>query len=174
MIVVCLAGLNSSGKDSVADILEERGWGRLALSDIIREVTKEGEVENMFDRVEQMKKELGDGFLGKIALDKFRENKWEKACAVGLRRWGELEELRKAGKCFLIYVNASADIRFERSQSRSREGDKITREDFDRYDEKLGSVGLDKLKAEANYLIDNSGSKEELEKLITEILPRLC
>jgi dephospho-CoA kinase len=178
MIVVCLIGLNAAGKDTIADILEEKGFKTLSCGDVLRKMAKDQgkppEQELLLAMTEPLKRELGEGFLGKMLLDEFKEKEWEKCVANGLRRWGEWEELKKADKAIMILVDAPEDIRFDRAVKRSRDGDKLDRDAFNQYDKKLASIGLEKLKAEADYIIDNSGSMEELRQLVFDLLPKIC
>jgi dephospho-CoA kinase len=178
MIVVCLIGLNASGKDTIADILGEKGFKSLSCGDVLRKMAKEQgkplEQELLLAMTEPLKRELGEGFLGKMLLDEFKKNSWEKCVANGLRRWGEWKELEKADKAIMILVDAPENIRFDRAVKRGRDGDKLDRDEFNRYDKKLASIGLEKLKANADYIIDNSGTIEELKVLVGNLLPKIC
>jgi dephospho-CoA kinase len=178
MIVIGLAGSTACGKDTVADFLKKEGFEKMALSDMLRKLAKENnmpiDAENLFKLSFKYKDELGEGFLGKMALAEFRKKGWDKVCVVGLRRFGEWEESRKADKAILIYVHTPLKVCFERVQSRKRTGDKISWEDFSRYEKDLSSVGLEKIKNGADYIIDNTGDLEKLKQLVADLVPKLC
>lgn len=173
MIVVCLAGQTCAGKDVTADFLGEYGFKKMSLSEILKKMAVERgiptDAESLFKLSESFKEKLGEGFLGKMVLDEFKKRGWEKSCAVGLRRWDEWEELRRVERSFLIYVNAPLKLCFERMLKRKRAGDKNSWEEFVRYEKKLSSIGLDKLKKNADFIIDNSGSLKELKEMVRTI-----
>jgi dephospho-CoA kinase len=177
MIVIAFAGPTSAGKDTIADILAEKGFKKMSLSDILRKLAKDKNVaidaESLFNLSKPYKEKLGEGFLGKMILDEFKAKQWEKTCAVGLRRFGEWEEIQKADKAYLIYVDAPLDVCFARAQARSRAGDKTSFEDFKNYEAKLSSVGLKKLKEQADFIVSNTGSLDELQQMVEKLAEKI-
>ncbi len=134
MLVIGLTGENCAGKSTVADYLSKKGFYVLSLSDIIREELKaENKAlsrDNLINKGNEMREKFGPGILGKKTVAKVQTVKDRNCVVDSIRNPAEVEELKKLGNFFLLYVTASPEIRFDRIRKRDREEDAKTFEAF--------------------------------------------
>lgn len=179
-MIIGISGTFGSGKDFVAKYLEsKKGFQHLSLADILRELAAENHVgvdrESVRVLANQYSSEEGGDFLAKRAVKrKIKQN----LVISAVRRLEEIAFLKKEDDFYLLFVDAPVEIRFQRMVSRSRDIEStMTLEEMKRKEELemsgKSSQRVDLCKKEANFLIDNSGTKEELEKKIDGILEKL-
>ncbi len=180
MKVIGIFALMGSGKDTVAEYLEEKyGFFHISYGNLVRDLARQ--LGRSLDRLELIKiqKEYtqmyGQNYFGKLAVKKIRESKEEFIALSGIRRPEDAEEPRKAfGEDFmLIFVDAPAKIRFERMNARSREGDPETLEEFLKQEtEEKKTFKFDEIMKYVKFTINNDGSLEELHRNIDAFLAR--
>ncbi len=124
-ILIGLTGENCSGKGTVAEYLEKKGFATVSLSDVVREALaaegKEITRDNLVQKANELRAKFGPGILAQKALAKTTPDK--NYVIDSIRNPAEVEELKKQKNFFLIYITASPEVRFERMRSRRREGD---------------------------------------------------
>jgi len=180
-MIIGISGTFGSGKDLVARYLEsEKGFQHFSLADILREIAVEDGVnvdrESVRILANKLNQEEGGDFLAKRALK--RKNK-ENLVISAVRRPEEIDLLKKQDSFILIFVDAPIEIRFKRLVSRSRDIEGQMTLDELKSKENLESSGkssqrVDLCKKKANYIIDNSGTKEDLQNKIDKILKECC
>ncbi|BAA29603.1 AAA family ATPase [Pyrococcus horikoshii] len=184
--IVGIAGKIAAGKTTVAKFLEELGFCRISCSepllDILTgnvseyswvpEVNFKGEPtrENLIELGRLLKEKYGEDILIRLAIDKLRRCK--NIAIDGVRSLGEVEAIKRMGG-IIIYIEARAEVRFERLRKRCSEKDRgiKTLQDllrFDEWEERLYSTT--NIKEKADFVILNEGSLEELKKKVREIL----
>ncbi|MBI4739463.1 AAA family ATPase [Candidatus Woesearchaeota archaeon] len=191
-MIIGITGPISSGKGKVAEFFMRKKFTHHSFSAEIREIAKERGIEinrkNLSKlggdlRVESPKKSI----LGQRLLETIRkEVKLGKKRFVleGIRDVSEIklfqdyEKENKKMPFVLIGVNAPQKTRFERLRSRARQGDPKTFAAFKRIDDKetFGSGGQEvgKCMRVADYLINNDGTMEELERKIENIMKKMA
>jgi dCMP deaminase len=132
-MIIGLTGSYCSGKDTIAEyIVKKHRYRHFSLSDVIREIMKEKNIEitreNLIEFGTKLRKENGNGILAKKVLDKLDLN--GRYCITSIRHSDEVKELRTRKDFILINVDAPGSIRFERMQKRNRIGDPQTLEKF--------------------------------------------
>lgn len=180
-MLVGIAGLNSSGKDTVAEFLENKGFVRKSLSDEIR---KESQVrgleltrENLIKLGNELRQTQGNGVLAKRVLAglDLRGN----YSFVSIRNPEEVKELKNHRQFFMLFVEADPKTRFERIKKRNRENDPKTFEEFQRVEalelksENDSSQQLRAIQKMADATIQNNGSFEELYEKVEDFLDKL-
>lgn len=176
-----ITGLNAAGKDTVADFLENRGFVRRSLSDEIRkeavargiEVTR----EHLISLGTEMRKTQGNGVLAKKALTGIDSN--TNYSVISIRNPEEVQELRTHKEFYLLFVDASPEMRFQRALKRNREQDPKTFEEFQRVEalelQSTDSSGqqLLKIKTMADFTLNNSSTIESLYSDLSDLLDKL-
>jgi dCMP deaminase len=125
-VLIGIAGLYGAGKGEVVDYLVERSFYALSLSDVIRaELADQGLEESrgrMIDTGRALREAGGPGVLADKLVARLLP---ERHYAIdSIRHPAEVEALRASGRPFhLIWVDADSQLRFERLQSRARQGD---------------------------------------------------
>ncbi|PIR46884.1 MAG: hypothetical protein COV07_01900 [Candidatus Vogelbacteria bacterium CG10_big_fil_rev_8_21_14_0_10_45_14] len=182
-MIIGVTGTNGSGKDTVAEILQNAGFKRFSLSDEIREELKKRGLQENRETTSKVADELrlqDLGELSKRVLSKIE--KGENSVVVSIRTRAEVKVFADRGDFVLIGVDASPELRYERTRGRGRDGDQNSFEYFLEHDikERGGSADheqqIDKLLAIADYVIINNDTKqsftEKINKLIEEILDK--
>jgi len=174
-----VAGTNGSGKDSLMDLLVERGFLCFNTSNSLREISQA--VFNSIDRGgnDSPLGRVGNAFRtaypgGMVELGLLKWLMWvdvlpaelrPKGLVIGsIRGTGEAERLQEFGGK-LIVVDAEPEIRFKRLQGRGRADDHITFEQFmekEAGDMAVGQTdptkfGMAAVIDMANIRIENSG-----------------
>lgn len=176
-MILGISGTNSSGKDTVANYLESKGFFHISLSDILREEMKKKNIEinrdNMINFGNKLEVEKEVGALAKIAIEEF-QNK-DNLVISSIRKPPELDFLHTIPGFRLIFVDVPIKTRYDRMLLRAREGENVLSfEEFKDLQEKemngVNSQNLSYCKEKADAQIDNSNTLEILFKKIDAII----
>lgn len=181
--IIGLAGSFAAGKDSLAHFLEDKYTIKhISTSDIVREVALEKyssmERPILYKTANEIRDAEGTGALGQRALDRYDDFKEEfpgGVCVSGFRAWGEAEVIRQRGGV-IVFVDAPAEVRYQRTISRARDGEvQSTFEEFlAREAKENGGVNKDysivSIKDHADIVLDNSGDIEQFLKQASQLL----
>ena len=176
-MVFGLSGEPGSGKDTVKEYLIERynaeslGFS-LVLKDILNRLSIPLERANYASLAEALRTSFGEAILASgLALDVARTAK-PMVAIDGIRKLAELEELRKIGNFRCIFVEADMRVRYERVKMRGMKADDAgkTFEAFVREHEHAADKDVRNLRSEADFVIENNGTLEELYKNLDEIM----
>lgn len=176
MVVVGLTGRNCAGKDTVADLLEARGFERHSLSDAIREELRARGVpitrDALIDAGRELREEEGPAALAQRMKRMIRT---DRVTLVSVRSPAEVESLRELPGFVLVAVEADPEIRYRRELLRDREGAVRTLEEFlalegreestDANAQQLGAT-----LALADHVLANDGTVAELEGRLVALL----
>lgn len=175
MKIIGLTGHQSSGKDTAAEVLAERGFLHISTSDLIRVEMRELGIPTDRDHIREFatkkRSERGAGYLAELASLKATE----KTVISGLRNAEEVEILRKkfgADFC-LVVIDAPLETRYKWALARNRETDHITFEQFAEQQQKeraSASQQVDIIIAMADKTIVNDGTLEDLKKKVMELV----
>jgi dephospho-CoA kinase len=175
-MIIGLTGTNASGKGEVAKYLKEKGFQYLSLSDIVRHEAKfkglELTRENLILTGNLMRAQFGPDILAQRTIKKITK----KNCVIdSIRNLAEAKAIKKLPDSMLIAVDAPSTLRYERSQKRKEERDKISYAEFQKLEqqENFKSETGQQLKLvmkEADKLIINDGLLMDLHKEIDDLL----
>lgn len=178
-MIIGVTGLPSSGKDTVAQILEKEGFKHISLSDMLREIVlAKGEdisTENLTRHGNLIRRERGEGYLAKMALKKIGGD----TVITSIRQPGEVDVLRQNKGFHLIAVEADEIKRWQRLKSRHREGDPRTIEEMKSIEMRQSKAGgskdmqVDEVMKKADYIVNNNGLLDDLKKQVDEVLARI-
>lgn len=179
-MIIVLVGPLCSGKDSVAEILSEKGFYSISSGNAIRkdmedrglEITR----ETLQDYARKMRKKIGMFYPANKIVEQI--NLKDNYVVSGLRNTEEVKEIKKIGNCFVLAVDASERTRFERMKSRRREKDPRTFEEFKKIDDMElygkgeGGFGFNirGCMDMADFILKNEGNFEELLERVDEVL----
>ncbi len=180
MLIIGVTGQPSSGKDTIMEYLESLGFVGLSTSDFIRKemsgLSLPVDRAHMHDFVNKMRVLRGPGYL---AIEAVKIIVGDTAVS-GLRNVAEIAALKEAfgGQFVLVAAEAPIKIRFERAQGRSREGDHVSFEQFKAQEESErhgtpDTQQVDDVIGLSDYIIENTGTKEEFKKKINELLGKI-
>jgi len=170
-MLILITGLPGSGKTVVARILKQKGFEMIEMGNIARVLAKNQKM-GVDEFAKFARKKYGKNFFAKkvVELIKKRKKKKKKFVISGLRNLEELEEFRKFDKnAKLIAVTAPKELRMKRLLKRKRK----TQKEIEARDKKEIALGVTKLMKNADFVLANISTKEELAKDVEEILKRL-
>ena len=178
-MIIGLTGKNGAGKTEICKYLKSKGFNFYSLSDILRdELKKRGEEvtrENLISIGNELRKIYGASVLANKLLEKVDE---EVFVVDSIRNPEEVKEFRKRKKFFLIGVEAPIELRYKRIQERKRAEDKLSFEEFKKYEEientnSPSSQQLDNCIKLADKVIENGSTLEELHKKVDDALKEI-
>ena len=184
-MLIGLTGTKASGKGEVVEILKEKSFLYLSLSNLVREESVKRGIENytikdLQNIGDDLRMKFGNSILAKRALQKLNQREEKKNCIIdGIRNVGEIEELKKAENFILISVDAPQKERFNRLINRGRDSDPKTWEEFlkmderDRFSEKEAGQQVSKCMERADIKIFNDSSIEKLREEVEKICKKL-
>ena len=180
MVIIGITGTIGAGKGTVVDYLVNRkGFKHFsARGFLVEEIERRGLVNNRDSMVlvgNDLRSKFGSGYVAEELFKRALVSR-ENAVIESLRTVGEIESLRKKGNFTLLAVNADPRIRSERNSVRGTTTDDVTFEKF-LFDEEREMESTDPNKQNlkkcielADFVINNDGSLEDLNKKIEEIL----
>lgn len=162
-MIIGLTGTNAAGKSTVAKYIAGKGFKHYSISGELKEIlnSRGGEVnrDNLIAVGNEMRKKFGAGYLAWRILRKINGN----AVVESIRNIQEVDVLRGTDMFYLIAVDASVEVRFNRSREIGRKGEGETLEEFmkkekremkgARHEEQIESCIL-----EADYNIANNSN----------------
>jgi dephospho-CoA kinase len=176
-MIIGLTGTMACGKGEVVKYLKKKGFEHYVYSDILKEIAEQRNIEPTRENLQKLgndiKKETKNlGILSKKMLKKI---KTDKAVVDGVRNPDEIRELRRKREAYIIGIDASQKIRYERMKKRKREGDPKRFSEFKKLDNlenrgKTKGQEINKCLKMADFMIINDGSLEELHKETEKIL----
>ena len=176
-MIIGITGTYASGKDTVAEILEEMNFYHVSFSDLLRDELEKQKKPITRDTLIQFGNELrtkhGADILAQIALERLEDG--ENFVFTSIRNPKEVELLQKRKDFLLVAVTAPANIRLERLRSRKRENDPDTLEELQKKESLENTSNpnaqqLQKVIGMAKIIINNTSTKETLQEKIKKII----
>ncbi len=178
-----ITGNYASGKDSVAEILQEKGFVHVSFSDLLRRELRrrKGKVnrENLIVLGNRMREEFGADILSRMALAKVRSAK--DYVFTSIRNPEEVRALQERRDFVFVAVDAPPEVRLERMKRRRRKGDPKTVQELLQMERLENSADaarqqLQKVAGMARVVIINEGDKtllrEKVERMIKDFVIR--
>jgi len=177
-LVIGVAGMPGAGKATVRRIIQRMGYPAVVMGDVVREEAKrrglEPTPENLGQIMLRLREEEGPAVVAKRCVPKIMEAREDVVLIDGIRSLQEVEEYKGHFPDFtLIAIHASPEKRFRRLFRRGRSDDPRTWENFLERDRRELSVGLGDVMANADHMIVNEGTKEQLEEKVQRVLKEL-
>jgi dCMP deaminase len=121
-MIIGVTGLYATGKDTVAEILEEMNFEHISLSDMIREELKTRGKEvtrtNLISMGNELRTTYGANILSRKALAKIKNG--ENYVFTSIRNPSEVKLLQKRDDFVLVNVTAPDNVRLQRIISRGK------------------------------------------------------
>jgi dephospho-CoA kinase len=187
MKTLCIGfvGLPGAGKTTIGKYLEKQGFTRITLSDFIKEELKKNNISKVSRVILQkygnyMRNKYGPQILALRAQQKIKAQHIHLAVIDGIRNLSEIALLRSSPSFWLVGIVARPNMRYLRLKQRSIKPltcsyskflSEVERED------KLGSketgLRVHACLKECDYIINNSGTIEQVTGDINNILNKL-
>lgn len=178
-MIIGIVGSIASGKDTVAEYFKEKDFQTISLSDILRQIMKQENIEitipNMTEYGNNLRNNKGNGFLAQKAYEAINK---ENTILTSIRQVGEIEFLKSKPDFYLIKLDAPIEMRLDRLTKRNREGDVKNLEELKaieakQADGKGGDMNMNKCFAMADYTLINSGTIENLYGQIDNVIKEI-
>lgn len=171
-MIIGVAGRNGAGKGEFVQFLEARSFTVLSLSDAIRNELADRGLEETRERMievgQEMRRQSGPGALAQRLVKEFQPDR--NYAIDSIRHPVEVEILRNCGQAFhLVWIDAKLETRFERMQSRGRNGDPTTIEELEALEERErgsddpNAQQLDAVQAQASFTLTNDSTIEAFQ-----------
>ncbi len=178
-IILGFTGFIASGKGTAAEYLAEKYNApsyrfSTMLRDILNRIYVESSRDNLIKTSEFIRETFGEDTMA-ITLGKDVEKDQSDIIVVdGIRRMADIEYLKKMDGFILIHIDANPKIRYERLIKRSENTDDQTKtyEEFLKDHERSTEISIREVAEHAMEKIDNSGTFEELNKQIDNIIQK--
>jgi dephospho-CoA kinase len=176
-LILGFTGPIASGKEVAKKYIETNyGGSNFKFSSILRDILNYLDVENNRDNLIDLSTFLriryGEDILAKAIAKKVKDSNENIIVVDGIRRLADITYLKKVPGFILIAIDASPEIRYQRSVTRNENpgDDQKSYETFLADHQKETELTIPGVMAQANYTIDNSGGLEHLHQEIDKII----
>lgn len=165
-----------SGKEEFVKVARELGFEVIRMGDLVREEAKKRGLhmddQSVGGLANEEREKHGPGIWAVRALPKLVG---QRIIIDGIRGIAEIEIYKKAfpTNLFVVSIEASRNIRYERIMRRRRKDATLTKEQFDERDKREKGWGIDQAMADADIVVINEGTLEEFRKEAERVLQEI-
>jgi len=183
MIIIGITGTLGAGKGTIVEYLvKEKGFVHFSVRDYLSEVIRSQGMEvnrdTMVVTANDLRSKNGSAFI--IEELYRRAAATRQNCIIeSIRTPGEIQKLRKKKNFFLLAVDADIKIRYDRIIIRGSETDNVSFETFrqnetrEMYSDDPNKQNLSECIRQADFIIRNDDSLEQLKQKTEEILKKI-
>lgn len=178
-IILGIAGEIASGKGTTAKYLTDRyGASTHRFSTSLRDVAKRMYLDESRENLQKistmMRENFGGDVLSMVIYRDVANDDNQVVSIDGVRRMADTEFLKKLLEFKLVYIDADMENRYNRIIKRGENVDDNAKtfEEFKKDHEREAELQIKDLKNEADFVIDNNGSLEQLYAQIDKIIQR--
>lgn len=171
-----ITGMPLSGKTTVAQMLEDKGFSLLDMGDVVRAEMEKRDIQagNEGSFVNSQRDEKGMDAIAQLSVPYLEDlmDQTDRIIITGMRGWSEKRRFEKeTGEDLdVIALWASRDTRRQRREDRQRAED-IKGQDFHERDIREIDNGVGKLMALSDHMIINDGiDLDDLKDRLTEVI----
>ncbi len=178
-MIIGVTGMYASGKDTIAQHLEKKGFLHYSLSDEIREEAKRRKIavtrNNLINLANELRNKFGPRILADRVRIKMRLHPSKDYVVTSIRNPEETRSLQEESDFILIAASADPKLRFEWLKLRAREEDPKTFREFVEKEKIEQSADptkqqLHKVISQAKIVLHNEGTIEELQRKADKML----
>jgi dephospho-CoA kinase len=183
MIIIGITGTLGAGKGTVVDFLaNEHKFTHFSvrefLAEIIRASGQEVNRDTLTHTANDLRRQYGPAYIIEQLFNKAAQT--GNNCIIeSIRTPGEIEALRRHKSFVLLAVDADIKVRFDRVIIRNSETDNIdfqtfrSNEEREMYSKDPNHQNLSECIKQADYIIDNSGNRDDLHLKTSEIISKI-
>ncbi|MFZ2154403.1 MAG: AAA family ATPase [Candidatus Moraniibacteriota bacterium] len=176
-VILGLVGEIASGKGTVVKYLTKNyGASTYRFSTIMRDVLDRLYIEHSRETLQQtssmLRNTYGENILAKVMAKDIEKDKHNIIIVDGIRRMEDVEFLKENPDFKMVFIEVSLEKRYERIIQREENADdkNKTFEEFKLDAQREAELTIAGLRDQADAILDNNGTPEELERQIEELL----
>jgi len=174
--ILVIAGMPGAGKSLASDAARELGLPVLVSGDVIREEARKRGLQpnkaNLGRLMLGLRGEEGMSAVARRLIPLIEKTGKVFVVYEGARNVEEVEELRKNYRVLTIAIHAAPETRFHRLLKRLRSDRPRNKPDFRERDQRELRVGVGKVIALADRMVENEESKHELRRRMKRLLKK--
>lgn len=177
-LVIGLIGRMGSGKTAASDFLskeyraDKRKYSTI-LADLLKRLHLPVDRKNLQKMGEIIRKVFGKDVIVHAFEEDLKKSDSDTLVIDGIRYPNEVKMLRRFDKNILLFVHAPAELRYKRIKRRGEKGEsQMTYEEFLEAESAETERHIEEIRPNADYIIDNSGTVEELYENLKKIMER--
>lgn len=176
MKIIGFVGMPASGKSEAAIVARELDIPVVAMGDIVRaymlDLGMKVDEKNVGFIANKLREERGMDVIAKMCIPVIQRQRTDVVVIDGIRGHAEVLAYKSEfGEDFIsIAIEASPELRYQRTKKRARSDDAMDYESFKTKDQRELSWGLEEALDNADLRILNQGPLEEFRSLISNIL----
>jgi dephospho-CoA kinase len=163
--IVAVTGMPGAGKSTATKALVAEGWKRVVMGDVIREETRrrglEPDSKNTGDVMRSLREERGESAVADLCMEAVKKTGSQRVVVDGIRSMAEVNAFKKEAKVILVAVHASPSRRYTLLKERGRSDDPLSKDMFQKRDDRELGVGIARAIALADDVISNEHSTPE-------------
>ncbi len=176
-MIIGITGNYASGKDAVAEMLQNMNFNHISLSDMIRiELNKKRRKvtrDNLIEMGNELRTKHGANILASMALERIEDG--ENYALTSIRNPEEVNLLKKRKDFILVHITTPDKIRIKRILERNRENDPKTLKELIKKEKLENSDNpnaqqLMRVAGMAKIVLTNDTSLEALEEKIKKVV----
>lgn len=176
-IILGIAGEIASGKGTTAQYLIERyGASTHRFSTSLRDIAKRMYLDESRENLQKistiMRENFSDDILSMVIYRDVANDNTQVVAIDGVRRMADIEFLKKLLEFKLVYIDADMENRYNRIVKRGENVDDNAKtfEEFENDHKREAELQIKDLKNQADFVVDNNGSLEQLYAQIDNII----
>lgn len=176
-LILGFVGHGASGKGAASDYVIKKynaGYFRFSkmLYDLVTRLYLPADRNNLIRMSEIVRHEFGEDTLARVMKEDVLHDEHEIICVDGIRRLADIVELRTLPGFKIIYIDTDIKTRYDRLIQRNEKPDDRTKtyEQFLADEQRPTELSIDEVAREADYVITNNGTLEELYAQIDTIV----
>ena len=174
--VIGFCGLPGSGKSTALESVEDLGI-IVNMGDVVRNEAMKKNIEQTDENLGQLAKTLriegGDDVIAEKCVDMIQNSQSEIVLVDGIRSTYELNVFRNYWTFPLIVIEAYEANRHQRIIERARDDDSKSVLDIKKREEREIGFGLLELIQEADYIVKNNSTIQDLKKNTRKLIKEL-
>lgn len=178
-IILGFVGEMVSGKGTVAKYLEEsHGASTHRFSTMLRDVATRLYIEQSRINLQKLstvlRENFGQDIMARVMAEEVKADINNIVIVEGIRRFADIEYLKKVEGFELVYITADMETRYRRLIERTENTDDQTKsfEDFKKDHEHESESEIEAVGKNARFMINNNGNFEELYKQVEGVLEK--
>ncbi len=177
--ILGIIGKPGAGKDTLCDYFKKNSNSVEVLkfsdplSEVLRIFFEEVKREDQQWLVNQLRDNFGEDILAKAIKKKIKELKTDYVLLNGVRVWDDYDMLKEVGGD-LVFIETDSKLRWKRTKERGeKKDDNVSYKKFLELDQGRSERQIEKIGRKADFIIDNNGTKEELEEEVLNLIKKL-